>query len=155
MEREQIMNKAIAKAVAEVTRAVIQAMAVATAEQPQSTTGPKLGGPAMKQPTFNWESEDKYSELKTFNLEVNNILSTYNTTQAKQLVMVKNWLGRKGLQFLKPLTIEEKIICDILMGYLKHSIVNTDYNSMRQSSHCNPGHCVEMMGRMQMNEWVG
>ena len=52
--------------------------------------GPTLGGPAMKQSTFNWESEDKYCELKTFKLEVNNILSTYNTLQAEQLVMVKN-----------------------------------------------------------------
>ena len=65
---------------AEVTRVAIQAMAAATAEGPQSTAGPKLCGPAMKQPTFNWEAEDKYSELKTFRLEANNILTTYNTT---------------------------------------------------------------------------
>ena len=41
--------------------------------------GPKIGGPTMKQPTFGWDPEDKYSELKTFRLEVNNVLSTYNT----------------------------------------------------------------------------
>ena len=25
--------------------------------------GPKIGGPMMKQPTFNWEAGDKYNEL--------------------------------------------------------------------------------------------
>ena len=49
----------------------------------------------MKQPTFNWDAEDKYSELKTFRLKVNNILSTYNTPQMEQLAMVKiGWEGR-------------------------------------------------------------
>ena len=75
MVRDQaIANKLIAKAVAEVTRAAIQAMAATMVERPQCMTGPKPGGPAMKQPTFNWQAEDKYSKLKTFRLEVNNIL---------------------------------------------------------------------------------
>ena len=74
-----IANEAVAKAVAEVNTAAIQAMAAAVAERPQYIAGPKLGGPAMKQPGFNWEEDDKYSELKTFRLEVNNILTTYNS----------------------------------------------------------------------------
>ena len=78
--------------------------------------GSKIGGPNMKQPTFNWEAEGKYCKLKTFRPEVNNILSTYNTQQMEQLVMVKNWLGRKGLQFLETLTNTEKITCDTLEG---------------------------------------
>ena len=65
------------------------AMAAAMVERPQSVAGPKLGGPTMKQPTFNWEADDKYSELKTFRLEVSNILTTYNTPQAEQLTVVK------------------------------------------------------------------
>ena len=84
-----IVSEAIAKAVAKVTRAAIQAMVAATAERPQSTAGPKMGGPPMKQPTFNWEAKDKYSKLKTFRLEVDNILMTYSTPQAEQLAMVK------------------------------------------------------------------
>ena len=119
MASEQIMNEAITKAVAEATRVAIQAMAAATVEWPQNMAGPKLGTPAMKQTMFNWESEDKYSKLKTFKLEVNNILSTYNTPQIEQLVMVKNWFGRKGLQFLETLTSEEKITCDTLDRLLK------------------------------------
>ena len=78
MASEQaIASEAIAKAVAEATRAAIQAMAAAVAERPQSAAGPKLGGPAMKQPSFNWETDDKYNELKTFRFEVNNILMMY------------------------------------------------------------------------------
>ena len=108
MASEQIMNETIAKAVPEAMRAVIQAMVAATGEQMQSTAVPKLGGSAMKQPTFNPEAEDKYNELKTFKLEVNNILSTYSSPQNEQLAMVKNWLGRNGLQFIEALTNEEK-----------------------------------------------
>ena len=59
-----IVSEAITKAVAEATRAAIQAMAVAAAERPQSTAGPKIGRPSMKQPTFNWEAEDEYNKLK-------------------------------------------------------------------------------------------
>ena len=68
----------------------------------------------MKQPNFNWEMEDKYSKPKTFKLEVNNIMSTYNTLQIEWLAMVKNWLGRKGLQFFEMLTNEERNTCGTL-----------------------------------------
>ena len=91
MASEQVIAKeAIAKAVAEVTRAAIQTMAAAVVARPQSVAGPKIGRPAMKQPRFNWEADDKYSKIHYFRLEVNNILVTYNTTQAEQLAIVKN-----------------------------------------------------------------
>ena len=50
---QAIVNEAIAKTVAEPTRVEIQAMAAATTERSQNTVGPKIGGPVMKQPTFN------------------------------------------------------------------------------------------------------
>ena len=100
MTSEQItVSETIDKAVAEATRAAIQAMVATAAEIPQSMTRPKIGRPAMKQPTFNWEMEDKCSKVETFWLEVNNILSTYNTPQAEQLAMVKNWLGKRVYSF--------------------------------------------------------
>ena len=65
MASEQItMSETIAKAVAEATRVAIQAMAATVAERPQSMAGPKICRPAMKQPTFDWETEDKYSKCK-------------------------------------------------------------------------------------------
>ena len=61
---QAIANEAITKSVAKMTKATIQAMTAATAEKPQSAVGPKIGKPAMKQPSFNWEADDKYSKLK-------------------------------------------------------------------------------------------
>ena len=79
MPSEQIMSEAITRAVAEATRIAIQTMAEALAERMHNGSGPKIGSPTMKQPMFDWNTQDKYSELKTFRLEVNNVLSTYNT----------------------------------------------------------------------------
>ena len=62
----------------------------------------------MKQPTFDWDTDNKCSELKTSRLEVNNILSTYNTPQTDKLAFVKNWWGRKDLQYLETLTTTGK-----------------------------------------------
>ena len=68
MENEQSnTNEVIAQAVAERARVTIQAMAAAGAEITQNA-GPRLGGPIMKQPTINWEAEDKYNELRNFRL---------------------------------------------------------------------------------------
>ena len=89
MASEQMMSKAITRAVAEATRVALQTMAEAQAERTQNAAGPKLGGPAMKQPTFDWEAPDKYCELKIFRLEVNNILSTHNMPEAEKLAVVK------------------------------------------------------------------
>ena len=135
MSSEQIMSEAIVRAVAEATRTVLQTMAEAQAERMHDGSGPKLGGPTMKQPLFDWDAQDKYSELKTFQLEVNNILSTYNTPQTEKLALVKNWLGRKGLQYLEMLTTAEKETCNMLEG-LFETLCNKfkpQYNKMIKS----------------------
>ena len=65
MASEQpIANEVIAKAVEKVTKAVIQVMTATTTEIMQSEAGPKIVGPSMKQPNFNWEADDKYSKPK-------------------------------------------------------------------------------------------
>ena len=74
------------------------------------------GSPTMKQLTFDWNAEDKYSKLKTFRLEVKNFLSSYNTPKTDKLSVVKNWLGRKGLQYLETLKTMEKETCSTLEG---------------------------------------
>ena len=96
MATEQILGEAITKAVADATRVAIQPMAEALAERTHDTSGPKIGGPTMKQCTFDWDTGDKYSELQTFKLEVNNVLSTYNTPQADKLVLVKTGWEEKA-----------------------------------------------------------
>ena len=100
---EQVVGEVIAKAVAEATRIVIQTMAETQTQRIPSTAGPKLGGPTLKQPNFNWEALDKYTERKAFILEVRNMLSTYNAQETDKIVMVKNWLGRKGLHYIERL----------------------------------------------------
>ena len=62
MATEQIMSEVIAKALAEATKVAIQAEA--WVEGMYDMAGPKIGGLTMKQPTFDWDVEDKYNELK-------------------------------------------------------------------------------------------
>ena len=85
MASEQVMSKAIARTVAEATRIAIQTIAQALAERMHDGAGPKIGSPAMKQPTFDWNVQAKDSKLKTVRLEVNNVPSTYNTPQNGQI----------------------------------------------------------------------
>ena len=116
MADQTVMNEAIAKAVAEATRAMIQTMV--ESHQRQEVQGPKLGSPVLKQPQFNWEAADKYTEWKAFILEVRDVLSTYNACKQEKITMVKNWIGRKGLHYLKSLTEGEKQVCGTLQGLI-------------------------------------
>ena len=118
MASEQMLSEAIARAVAEATRIVLQTMAEAQTERTQNVVGPQLSGPTLKQPSFNWEVPDKYTELKTFKLEVNNVLSTYNTPEAEKVAVVKNWLGRNGLHYLETLMPAEEEACKTVEGLL-------------------------------------
>ena len=158
MASEQVIeNEVIAKAVAEVTRAAVQTMAAAMAERPQSKVGPKIGRPAMKQPSFNWKADDKYSRLKTFSLEVSNIFTMYSTPQAEQLAIVKNWLGRKGMQFIV-IDTYKKDTCNALEA-LFEMLTNKfkpQFNKMIKSlqfhklSRENGENAEEWMGRLQL-----
>ena len=146
-----IANEAISKAVAKATRAAIQVMAPAVAERPPSIAGPKLGRPAMKQPS--WEADNKYSELKTFRLEVNNLLTIYNTPKAEQLAMVKNWLGRKGLQFIESLTEVEKDRCSPLEGLFE--ILTNKFGQFNEMIKLLQFHKLIRHNRENTEEWIG
>ena len=116
MAEQVITSEAVSKAVAEATRIVIQTMAEMQVQRSESHRGPKLGSPALKQPQFNLEAADKYSEWKAFTLEVRNILSTYSTQEQDNIALVKNWLGRKGLHYIESLTEADKQACSTLQG---------------------------------------
>ena len=68
--------------------------------------GPKLDGSSLKQQSFAWGARDMYTELRNFQMEVNNILMTcnYNINDQGKAQIVKNWLGRKGLYFIQTFT---------------------------------------------------
>ena len=116
MADQTVMNEVTVKAVVEATRAVIQTMV--ELHQRQEVQGPKLGGPALKQPQFNWEAADKYTEWKALILEVRNMLSTYNIPEQEKITMVKNCLGRKGLHYLESLTEGKRQACGNLQGLI-------------------------------------
>ena len=148
MAPEQVMSEAITRAVAEATRIAIQTMVEAQVERMDDGSGPKIGGPAMKQPPFYWNVQDKYSELKTFRLEINNILSTYNTPQTNKLVLVKNWLGRKGLQYLETLMTIKTEMCNTLEGLYGTLSNKLSLNTMKWLSHFSSENCTSMMMKM-------
>ena len=55
----------ITQVVAEAMRAAKKAIAAANAENStRQSIVPKVGRSMMKQPTFTWDMEDKYSELQ-------------------------------------------------------------------------------------------
>ena len=113
---EQIMNEAVIKAVAEVTIIAIHTMAEMQTQRIPNAAGPKLGSPTLKQPTFDWEATDKYTEWNAFILEVRNVLSTYNAQEADKIAMVKNWLGRRGLHYIESPMNNKKEACNTLEG---------------------------------------
>ena len=83
MADQTVMKEVIAKVEAEATRAAIQTMV--ELHQRQEVQGPKLGGPVLKQPQFNWEAADKYTEWKAFILEVRDMLSKLMPANKKKL----------------------------------------------------------------------
>ena len=72
------MNEAITKAAMEAKWVAVQTLSEVQNQRSEDQRGPKLGCPVLKQPQFNWEATDKYTEWKAFRLEVRNVLSMYN-----------------------------------------------------------------------------
>ena len=116
MADQTTMDGAIVKAVVEATRATMQTMV--ELHQGQEDQRPKVGSLALKQPQFNWDVADKYTEGKAFILMVRNMISTYNASKQQKIVMVKNWLGRKSLHYIESLTEVEKQACGTLQGLI-------------------------------------
>ena len=103
MTTEQInITKAIDQVAAEAQRVGVQAMVWVNTDNSQRTqnAGPKLGGPMVKQLTFNWSSKDKYAELKNFKMKLKNMFQNYSISQAERVPNIKNCLGRKAPQLL-------------------------------------------------------
>ena len=156
MADQAAMSEAIAKAIAEATRVAIQAMTDAQTQRVSNTSGSKVGSLAMKQPSFNWEATDKYTEWKAFILEVRNVLSTYNIQETDTIVMVKNWLGRKGLHYIESLMEVKKERCGTVEGLIDTLATKfrPQYNQMtkslqfRQLQRCEGKSIYEWMGRL-------
>ena len=66
----------------------------------------------MKQQTVDWSSKDKYSELRNLRLKEKNMFQNFNISQTERISIIKNWLGRQGLQHFKILTQAEQEACN-------------------------------------------
>ena len=88
---QDIITQAISQAAVETARAVIEAMVVARTDNidRMQNAVPMIGGPIMQQPRFHWEAQDKYSKLKNFILEINNIFESYNMPQTERIAISK------------------------------------------------------------------
>ena len=148
------MNEVIVKFMAETTRVAIQAMAETQVQRMPNTSGPKIGGPVLKQPSFNWEATDKYTEWMAFILEVGNVLSTYNLQETDKIAMVKNCLGRKGLHYIESLMEGEKETCGTLEGLVDTLAAKfrPQFNQTIKSLQFRQLHRIEGEG---INEWMG
>ena len=81
MTSEQIsQNEFITQAVAKGARVAIQIMAT-TCTSRQDNAELMMSGSIMKQPTFNWNTRDKYDKLQYFKLEASNMLQRNNLGQ--------------------------------------------------------------------------
>ena len=90
------LTETITQIAAEAARVVVQAMAMASAENNQrvQNVGPKISGPLMKQPTFHWSSTDKYAKLRNFRMEVKNMFQNNNINQAERVPIIKKLAGQ-------------------------------------------------------------
>ena len=62
----------------------------------------------MKQPTFDWGAKEKYAELRSFELEVKIMPQNFHLNQTERVSIIKNCLGRQGLQLLETIMQTEQ-----------------------------------------------
>ena len=112
-----------------------------------------LGHPALKQPQFNWEAVDKYTEWKVFILKVRNMLSTYNAQEQDKIAIAKNCLGRKWLHCIESLTEGEKQACNTLQGLLDTLATKFRPQFNQRIKSLQFRSCVDLRVNVQKNGW--
>ena len=81
------------------------------------------GGPVLVQPSFNWNTTDRFAELLSYEMEVRNILltMTYELGEEEKVKTIKNWLGREGLQLKQTFISSDTEACRIEEGAVLHT----------------------------------
>ena len=74
---------------------------------------PRQVEPMLSQPAFDWNVADRYVELLYFKMEVANTLQvkSFDLNDEEKVPVIKNWLGREGLQFIQTVINIEKEAC--------------------------------------------
>lgn len=64
----------------------------------------------LSQPVFDWKAPDSYVELLNLEMEVANVLQAKvdDLNYEEKVLVIKNWLGREGLQFIQTLNTEKE-----------------------------------------------
>ena len=112
----------------------------------------------MKQTMFNWNTIDKYEELQNIKLEVSNMLQSYSLGYIEKVSVIKNWLGREGLQLIATNTQKEQEACnnekalyDIPNRKFNHqynkTVKSLQYNKLTETSNES---AEEWVGRLRM-----
>ena len=69
---------------------------------PRESQSQRHGGPALEKPSINWNSQDNYTELPIFEMEVTNILHTkisakYDMNMMKKKSQYQELVRKRGL----------------------------------------------------------
>ena len=99
------MQTANAEAAIQANTAVVMSLHQAVGVSMANTGEAHLSehcGQALRQPGLNWKVSDKYIELLNFEMEIMNTLQTRasEVNNDEKVCIIKNWLGREGLQFI-------------------------------------------------------
>ena len=72
----------------------------------------------LSKPAYDWKGPDRYVELLNFKMEVANVWQTqaYDLNDSEKVSILKNWLGKEGLQFIQTLANIEKGACKSTIG---------------------------------------
>ena len=83
-------------------------------------------------------STDKYAELRNLRFKVKNMLQNYRISQAERVPIIKNWLGRQGLQLLELFTQAEQEVCNAEEGLIEtlNNKFKPQYNETVNSIQC-------------------
>ena len=94
---------------------------------------PKVG-PMMKQPTFDWDTKDRYNELY-------HVFKSKDMPGIEKTALIKNWLSRKGFQLLEPLMLYNILLpINHYIGNsttICHSRSMSDYRELTETFHQN------------------
>ena len=79
--------------------------------------------------SFIWNTQDRYTELLNFEMEVMTILEKkiYELADDKQVPVIKNWLCRKGLQLLNHSQMKRKKNTRLQKNYFPHFAINSSH----------------------------
>ena len=74
-----------------------------------------------------------YVILSNFEMEVTNIVKTkpYELTDEEKVPIIKNWLGKEGLQLLKTFTNEEKETVEEQIDSFWYLLTNSNHTTVK------------------------